>query len=213
MKTLLHALTVACCGLAVVHAEDPPPPSPGKGGGDMRRYARERFRDNLPPEIRQRFDAARAKALQDPKIQDLRKAAETANREFIQAVRKKMMEIDPELKEIVEKARAERGSSGRREGGEGWGFSQLTDTEKEKLQAAREKAKEDPAVRTAAKARDDAATPEARKAASEEFRRALHDALLKADPSLGPVLEKMAAPKLPPGGPVPAEGREAVDPE
>ena len=218
MKKLFLTLIVAVCGLTAVHAEDPPPqPGKGPGGGGMR--MRERFLENLPPEVRERFEAARGKALQDPKIQELRAAAESANREFFQSMRKKMLEIDPGLKEIVERqAREGRGpkdnmKEGRREGGgRDPGFANLTDAEKEKLMAAREKAKSDPVVQAAAKAKDEAATPEARKAAGEEFRKAMHLAILKADPTLGPVLEKMA-PKPPPSGPVPGGDGEMMNPQ
>jgi hypothetical protein len=222
MKNFLCAVTVTCLGLAAVQAEGPgAPPSPGKGGlggGEMRMRLKERFLESLPPEVRQRFEAAKAKALEDPKIQELRAGAEAANREFFKAMREKMMEIDPGLKEIVEKrAREGRGSKdkpreGRREGGrDGTGFANLTEAEKKQLMAAREKAKDDPIVQAATKAKDEAATPEARKAAGEEFRKAMHLALLKADPTLGPVLEKMS-PKPPPSGPVPGEDREMMNP-
>lgn len=220
MKTLFPILTLALCGLAAVHAEGPDtPPPPGKGpgpGGEMRKRMKDRFLENLPPEARERFEAARTKALQDPKIQELRASAETANREFFQAIRKKMLEIDPGLKEIVEQqARHGEGpkenrKDGRREGGRESGFSQLSDDEKDKLMAAREKAKADPAVQAAARARDEADSPEARKAAGEEFRKAMHLGILKADPSLGPVLEKLA-PKPPPSAPGPGGDGEMMN--
>lgn len=222
MKTFLYALTIAFGGLTAVHAEGPDvSPQQRKGGpggaGDGRmRMMKERFLENLPPETRQRFEAARNKALQDPKIQELRTGAETANRQFFDAMRKKMMEIDPGLKEIVEQQRGGKGprenKEGWREGGgrEGAGFAHLTDAEKEKLMAAREKAKADPAVQAAAKTKDEAATPEARKAAAEEFRKAMHLAVLKADPTMGPILEKML-PKPPAGGPVPGGDGEMMN--
>jgi hypothetical protein len=222
MKMLLHTLTITFCGLSAIHAEGPvAPPPPGKGpggGGEMRMRMKNRFLENLPPEARQRFEAARSQALQDPKIQELRAGAEEANREFFQAMRKKMLEIDPGLKEIVEqqaregRRTKENMKEGRRDGGgRDAGFANLTDAEKEKLLAAREKAKADPAVQAAAKAKEEAATPEARRAAGDEFRKAMHLAVLKADPSLGPVLEKLA-PKPPPSGPVPGGDGEMMNP-
>lgn len=207
MKILFYTLALTVCGLAAAPAEEPegPPGEPrGPRGGDMRMKMKERFLENLSPENRQRFEAAREKALQDPRIQDLRKSAEAANREFFEAMRKKMMEIDPGLEEIVktarggEKGRGERRWDGPREGG----FGDLTGPERQQLLAAREKAKSDPAVQAAEKLKEQAATPEDRKAASEEYRKAMHAALLKADPALGPLLEKMAPkpPPPPPGG-------------
>lgn len=177
---------------------------------------RDRFLENLPPEVRQRFEAARNQAMEDPKIKELRTGAEEANRQFFSAMRKKMLEIDPGLKEIVEKQSRGVGKGpkdekeGRREGGRDGGFANLTDAEKEKLMAAREKAKADPVVQAAAKAKDAAATPEARKAAGEEFRKAMHVALLNADPTLGPILEKVA-PKPAPSGPVPGGDGEMMN--
>lgn len=67
--------------------------------------------------------------------------------------------------------------------------------------AAREKAKADPVVQAAEKAKKEAATPEDRKAASDAYRKAMHTTLLKVDPTLGPILEKLASPPPPaPGG-------------
>lgn len=216
MKTILFALTIALCGLSGVRAEGPDPKSENRRGpGDMRMKTREKFLENLPPEARQRFEAAREKALQDPAVQELRKKSETANREFFDAMRKKMLEIDPSLGEIVKNARgggkgAKEMREDRREGGrEPGGFGDLTDAEKEKLMAAREKAKADPAVAAAEKLKGQAATPEDRRAASEEFRKAMHTALLKADPTLGPILEKMV-PKVPPAPPVPGGDGEMM---
>lgn len=218
MKTILFALSIALFGLSGLHAEGPenqPENRRGPGGGDMRMKMKERFLENLLPEARQRFEAAREKALQDPALQELRKKSEMANREFFDAMRKKMLEIDPSLEEIVKNARG--GGKGskdiradRREGGrEPNGFGDLTDAEKAKLMAAREKAKADPAVVAAEKMKGQAGTPEDRKAASEEFRKAMHTALLKADPTLGPILEKLA-PKAPPAPLVPGGDGEMM---
>lgn len=178
---------------------------------------KERFLENLPPEVRQRFETARNQALEDPKIKELRSNVEAANRQFFDAMRKKMLEIDPGLKDIVEQQARGAGKGpkeekeGRREGGgRDAGFANLTDAEKQQLMAAREKAKSDPAVLAAGKAKDEASTPEARKATGEEFRKAMHVAMLKADPSIGPVLEKMT-PKPQPGGPVPGGDGEMMN--
>lgn len=213
MKILFYTLTLTLCSLTVALAEGPdgkPEGPKGPRGSDMRMKMKERFLENLSPEIRQRFEAAREKALQDPKIQELRKGAEAANREFFDAMRRKMMEIDPGLEEIVKKnARGRERGEGRWDGlRDGGGFGDLTDAEKQKLLAAREKAKADPTVQAAEKLKEQAATPEDRKAASEEFRKAMHAALLKTDPTLGPILEK-TAPKPPP--PPPPPGSDAGD--
>lgn len=70
-------------------------------GADLRLKMREQFLQDLPPEARERFVAAREKALQDPEIQILRSNALNANRELIKATRRKMAEIDPGLIEIA----------------------------------------------------------------------------------------------------------------
>ena len=63
-------------------------------------------------------------------------------------------------------------------------WANLTEEERSKLKAAHQKAMEDPAVRAA---RDRL------KQARREFREILRPALLKADPSVQPILEKMRA--------------------
>jgi hypothetical protein len=64
--------------------------------------------------------------------------------------------------------------------------------------AAREQAKNDPAVQAAETLKQNAKTPEERQAAMEQFHKAMQAALLKADPTLGPILDQM---KPPQGGP------------
>jgi hypothetical protein len=216
MKILFYTLTLALCGLTTAPAEGPegkPEGTKGPRGGDMRMKMKERFLENLSPENRRRFEAAREKALQDPRIQELRKSAESANREFFGAMRKKMMEIDPGLEEIVKKNAlvGDKGRErweGRRDGG---GFGDLSEPERQQLMAAREKAKADPSVRAAEKLKEQAATPEDRKAASEEFRKVMHAALLKADPTLGPILEKMVPKSPPPAPPAADAGDKMMD--
>jgi hypothetical protein len=137
----------------------------------------------MDPEVRKKFDAAREKALQDPELQQLRKDAEVANKKFFEAMRKKMVEIDPSLADFGKRS-PDRGID--------WhGYASLSDQEREQLRRARNTAKQDPAVQEAEKKRDAASTPEERKAASDTYRKAMSDAILKADPSLAPVLEKL----------------------
>ena len=169
------------------------------------------FLQNLSPEDRKRFEDAREKALQDPKIQELRKASEKAARDFFDAMRAKMQEIDPGLADIIKKSAPE-GRMGRemvREGREGrggkGGFENLTEAEKEKLMAAREKAKDDPAVKAAKEKREAAATPQERQAAGEAYRQTLNETILKIDPSLESVLKKLGPPA---GGPPPPKGAD-----
>lgn len=60
---------------------------------------------------------------------------------------------------------------------------QLTLEEQLKIRAAQRKAAEDPAVRAALAKRDQAI---------EDFRKALHDAMVKVDPKLEPTLQKIS---------------------
>ncbi len=217
MKRLIVVLAAGTliCGqseLSAVPPEDGGKPKKTGFGpdGPMREKMRERFLENMSPEIRQRFEAAREKALQDPKIQELRKNAERANGEFFKAMREKMMELDPELAEIVkQKAGGGKGAKmdkmdkdGRDHGpAQAPGMGGLSEGDRQKLMAARESAKKDPAVQAAEKKKQDAQSPADRQTASEEYRKAMKEAILKADPSLAPVIEKMAPrpPVRPPG--------------
>ena len=63
-------------------------------------------------------------------------------------------------------------------------WANLTDEERAKLKAAHQKAMEDPAVRAA---------QEKLRQARREFREVMRPALLKADPTIQPILEKMRA--------------------
>lgn len=214
-------------------SDKPLKPKPGIFGGEgaMRDKMRERFLENLSPEIRQRFEEVREKAMQDPALQELRKTADKANRDFFKAVRDKMMELDPGLVDIVKNntgggpgkgpkknevaaagpqadTLASAGKQGGPKGenkGRGWrgpkegpsGLAGMTDAERQQYMAARETAKNDPAVQAAEKKKQDAPTPEARQAAADEYRKAMSAAIVKADPSLAPLVEKMTPPAPP----------------
>jgi hypothetical protein len=156
-----------------------------------------RFLESLPPETRKRFEAAREKALQNPKLQELRQVAESAKKDFLKAMRERMLEIDPGLAEIVKKRAGERKSW--KEGG---GFENLSEDERQKLTSAREKAENDVAVRAA---------EEKKREASEEYREVLREAMIKHDPSVAPLLEKMAY--KPPSAPNPADAKDPATKE
>ena len=165
----------------------PEPPAAREQGPRHRGLAK--FLESLPPETRKRFEAAREKALQNPKLQELRHAAEAAKRDFLKAMRDRMLEIDPGLADIVKKRASER-KSWKEEGG----FGNLSEDERQKLASAREKAENDAAVQAA---------EEKRREASEEYRKVLREAMIKDDPSVVPLLEKMAY--KPPSAPNPAD--------
>jgi hypothetical protein len=164
--------------------------SPIREEGDRPKDSR--FLESLSPEMRKRFRAAREKALQDPRLQELRKKAKRAKREFFQAVRAKMLEVDPGLANIVKKHAFERRAwrTWRNEDGESR-FGSLTDAEQEKLISSFEKASDDPAVQAARTREDEANTVQEQRAAQGEYLKVLHDAMIKVDPSVAPILQKL----------------------
>ena len=63
--------------------------------------------------------------------------------------------------------------------------------ERDRITAAREIAKQAPAVQSAEAAMKAAQTPEARRDAGKNFQKAMRDAMLTADPSLADILDKI----------------------
>ncbi len=217
LLSLISVLVVGNVFLAIAQSPTPAP-SPSEriksSGADAKRPGekmRQRFLENLPPEMRERFENARRKALDDPKIQELRQKSEQTTREFMEAMRKKMQEIDPGLAEYV-KENALKPDGQRREkrgGQDGDGMAKLTDDERAKLMAARAQAKDDPSVRETRKKMETASTPEERRTAGEEFRKAMHDAMVKTDASLEDILKKLGPP--PENPPPPPQDQMQMD--
>jgi hypothetical protein len=162
-----------------------------QGGRDEPPFLR--FLEGIPDETRERFLAVREKALEDPKLQRLRKDAQRANREFFQGMRKKMLEIDPGLAELVRKVSMQ--FRARRAWSEA-GVSALTEEERQKLLSLMAQVESDPAVAAAEKKRWDAVTTAERKKIFEAYREAVSKAMTKVDPSIVPILEKLSS-----GGP------------
>jgi hypothetical protein len=187
-------LLVACWGppahAQTTNAIASPQPTPaeysGEGGRDERFISK--FLEGVPEETRQRFLAAREKALEDPKLQRLRRDAQRANREFFKAMRTKMLAIDPGLAELVKKRSME--FRARRAWSEA-GLNVLSDEERQKLLSVMEKVEEDPAVKAAKDKKWDAVTTAERKAALEGYRKVLSKALANRDPSITPILDKL----------------------
>ena len=69
--------------------------------------------ENLPPEIRARFEAARDKAMQDPAIQELKKRVEAGNDELRKAMRDAIIKADPGLAEYIRKRMNEKMKDGK----------------------------------------------------------------------------------------------------
>jgi len=204
---ILVPILAACAGSLCAEppqaAGSPPPafrPPHGPVGDRMKERFRDKMMEKLPPEIRGRFEAARDKAMQDPNIQELKKKAETAGEEFRKAMREAIVKADPGLAEIVKERLKDKMKGGKP--GERPGFANLGESDRQKLMAAREKAKEDPAVQAAENLKTEAKTPEGRHAAMEQFHQAMKAALLKADPTIGPILDQLK----PPQGTPPSRG-------
>jgi hypothetical protein len=187
-------LVVACWGrlahAQATNASASPQRTPGEssddGGHEERRALK--FLEGVPEETRQRFLAAREKALEDPKLQQLRKTAELANREFFKAIRTKMLEIDPGLAELVRKRSM--GFKMRRAWSEE-GLNALDDEERQKLLNVAAKVYDHAGVQAAEKKKWNANTTAERKAALDAYRKTLRDTMTKVDPSIAPILDKL----------------------
>ena len=128
---------------------------------------------------------------------ELKKKADTANEEFRKAMREAIQKADPGLADIIKERMKDRKDG--KPGGPP-GLANLSEGDRQKLKAAHEKAKGDPAVVAAETLKQNAKTPEERQAAMEQFHKAMKAALLNADPTLAPILDQMKPPQGPPRG-------------
>ena len=231
-KHLLPLLSIVCLlpvraqpeapgtnnSLENMQQQAPPPPPQGEHGPMTA----------LSPEEKTKVKAAHDKAIQqDPtleqKMKDARQAMENARQEMHAA----MIKVDPTVEPILAKMMPPKWG-GRHEGGgapapnqspgvgakpwhqggqsgeHGKGMENLNESERQKLMSLRETVKQDPAVQAAHEALKSAATPEAREQEQQKLRDAMHAAMIKADPSIEPILEKMhpGAPPQPSLSPV-----------
>lgn len=207
MKTRLALILLAACAAPAVGYSQAPDPKPDadQPGKQLREKMRDKFLDNLPPEIRARFEAAREKAMEDPKVKELRARADAAGGEFRAAVRDAMLKADPGLAEILKQRTGNKpGKEADKKQPDRPALAQLSEGDRQKLLAAREKAKNDPDVQAADAKKKAATTPEDRRAAAEEFHKSMRSSLLKADPSLEPILDQIkpaTRPQKPNSGP------------
>ena len=196
-QLLAAGIFLVACGGRPAHAQTTnaiasPQTSPAESseeGGRGERFI-SKFLEGVPEETRQRFLAVREKALEDPKLQRLRKDAQRANREFFRGMRTKMLEIDPGLAELVRKVSMQ--FRARRAWSEA-GLSALSAEERQKLLSLMAQVEDDPAVAAAEKKRWDAVTTAERKTVIEAYRQAVSKALAKVDPSIAPILDKLTS--------------------
>jgi hypothetical protein len=71
------------------------------------------------------------------------------------------------------------------------GMANLTESERQQLKSLHEQVKNDPAVIAAKEAKRSATNSEARHAAEETMHQVINDAIIKADPSVEAILEKL----------------------
>jgi hypothetical protein len=161
----------------------------------------------LSKQEREQVKAAHDKAIaQDPSLKQRMDEARKVMDEARKAMNEAMVKADPAVESILTKikppvmggkwdgkkgGRPEPGE--RREGGPGKhpGMASLSESEREQLKGLRERVKGDPAVIAARDAKKNASTPEARRSADEALHKAMHDAMIKADSTIGPILEKL----------------------
>jgi hypothetical protein len=205
-------LATALFGATLSTQAQNPTPAPGdKPGGKWR----DKFSGVMPEEMKEKFQAARDELLQDPEMKALKEKADQAGKEFRDAMREAMINRDPELAEQVgaffesrkkqfEDRKKNDGDRPKKHKDKGEASKPpIPPEQRDRMEKAREIAKQAPAVQSAEAKLKAAQSPEERAAAGKEFREAMRNAMLTADPSLADVLEQKAPPAPP--EPKPAE--------
>lgn len=145
------------------------------------------------PEDREKLRAARDKAMQDENVKTAREKMRAASEEFRKVLRPALLAQDRSLAPILDKMekaekeriekRASDAAAGRLSGeGPAGPMAILTKEEREKLDAARDKVKENAEVKAAREKQD---------AAAREFRDVMRAAMIAADASVAPLLDKL----------------------
>ena len=208
-KTLLPALLLLPLAFTPLRAqmetnanapmnERNPPPS-GERHGPMAQ---------LSDAERAQVKAAHDKAIeQDPSLQQKMKEAHDAMEAARKGMNEAMVKADPTVEAILAKITPPK-RDGKKEGApnqgskaaprpwkrddpRGKGMANLSEAERQQVKVLHEQVKNDPAVATAHEAMKRATTPEARQKAEKALQSASRDAMVKADPSIGPILEKL----------------------
>lgn len=192
MKTLILLALGLIAAVAPLSAQDNSPPQPGRpdhcsNGKERGRPHGPPFGAKLTPEEHQKLSAAREKAKDDPTVRSLHEAKQKLEEQLANAMRAAMLAADPSLGPILDKIKEARDRAKEMRDK----FESLTPEQRQQLKAARQKAKDDPAVQTAREKMRNAQGPEAKRDAARQMLEAMKAAMLKADPSLGPLLEKL----------------------
>lgn len=150
----------------------------------------------LDREEAQRLAAAREKAKNDPTVRSLQAARDSVEQQFENAMKAAILAADPSLAPTLEKiSQSRERAKGMRDR-----FESLTPEQRQQLQTAREATKNDPAVVAAREKMKSAGTPEARREAGKAMHEAMKAAMIKQNPDLAPLLEKLGPPPPPPHG-------------
>ena len=195
LSSILGFSVSAMAQSAPTPAGKPPMPPHNQ---DFKNKMEHKIMEAIPEELRDRFKTARDEALADPAIQDLKKKADEASDAFRSAVRASMVKSDPELAASVQKIadkwkenfRSPTPPKEKRKQLETV-IQNLPPAEKDQFEKAREIAKQAPAVQTAEAKMKNAQNPQDRQAAAMEYHEAMRNAILTADPTLAPVIDKI----------------------
>ena len=188
------AVAAALAGIPFAHAQQQPTADATQtqqhefhGGHRGHRGGHHRFA-SLTPEERAKLKAAHQAAMQDPAVQAAKTQRDTARRAYRDTMRAAMLKADPSLGPTLDKAQADRGQWRERMQRR---LSVLNPDERAKLKAAHQGVRNDPAVTAAHQQMESATTPEARQQARRLMAEAVRNAMLRNDPSLGPILDKL----------------------
>lgn len=165
------------------------------------------FRD-LSPEDRQKLRQARQAGLADPAVQAAKASGD--KRAAAEAMRAAMLRSDPSVGPILDKVRTgkrqeslgsqtpvpgavvtTKGGGAKRGGATGQQLAFLPPDERTRLVSASRTAQSDPKVVALRQQWTSAATPEAKTQAGKAYRAGLRDAMLRNDPSLAPIVQKV----------------------
>jgi hypothetical protein len=175
---------------------------------------------NLSEAERAQMKAAHDKAIQqNPELDQKIKAAHQAMEEARKSMHDAMVAVDPSIEPILAKMMPPKwggkyGGGPRGPGGQGAssvasraaadanasqqqgprkpaGMAALTESERQKLKSLHDQVKNDPTVIAAKQANQVARNPEGRHAAEEALHQAIYAAMIKADPSIEPILSKL----------------------
>lgn len=198
MVVMKHLLIAAIAGTAIVFTV---PSVSAQGGPDRpggpRKMGPPPWGANLSPDEAQRLAAARDKVKDNPTIKSLRESRKALDEQLEKAMDAAILSADPSLGPVIEKVKQARDKAeGMRER-----FEALTPEQKQQLKAAREAAEKDPTVVAARQKVEAATTPEAKHEARRAMHEAMKAAILKQNPSLAPLLDKIGPKHMGPGGP------------